>query len=166
MPANTPIYGFTYQCPGDTVDPADFATLGGQIDAVIAAQDTARNNALNRYNTGPLFGALQAVASGVEATLATPSYTFPVSGLWVVRGTVPNPGFATVNMTRVRIRHNATDYTGQTQNTEPNFGLEPWAATTLVATAGDTVQLRYLFNGAGPVNVFGEMTVRLLALRN
>lgn len=166
MPANTPIYGFTYQCPGDTVDPADFALLGGQIDAQITAQDTARNDALNRYNSGTITGAPQAVVTGVEATLATPSYTLPVSGIWIVRGTVPNPGFATVNMTRVRIRHNATDYYGQTQNTEPNAGLEPWAAQVVVGAAGDTVQLRYLFNGAGPVNVFGEMTVRLHTVRN
>ena len=166
MPANTPIYGFTYQCPGDTVDAADFALLGGQIDTVLTALDTASNNALNRYNAGPTDGASQAVVSGVEATLATPVYTFPVAGIWVVRATVPNPGFATINMIRVRIRHNATDYCGQTQNTEPNVGLEPWASVALVAAAGDTTQIRYIFNGAGPVNVFGTMTVRLVALRN
>lgn len=166
MPDNTDIYGFTYPCPGDTVDAADFTLLGSQIDAVLTALDTAQNNAINRYNTGTLFGTPQAVNSGVEATLTTPSYTFPIAGLWLVRGTVPNPGFATINMTRVRIRHNTTDYCGQTQNTEPNLGLEPWAATLLVAAAGDTTQIRYLFNGTGPVNVSGEMTARLLAVRN
>lgn len=166
MPQNTPIYGFTYQCPGDVVDAADFTTLGAQIDAVIAAQDTARNDALNRYNSGTIFGASQAVAANTDTTLATPLYTFPVAGIWVVRGSMNNPGFATVNMTRVRIRHNTTDYDGQTQNTEPNIGLEPWAGVPLVVAAGDTCQLRVMYNGVGPVNISGNMTVRMIAFRN
>jgi hypothetical protein len=162
MPRNTPIYGFTYQCPGDIVDAADFALLGGQIDAKMTALDALQVRMLTRRNTNVDQSAV-GVASGVEASLA-PAYVFPVAGIYQVRGIVNNPGFATINMQRVRLRHNVTDYLGQTANTEGNQGaLVPWGATCFVAAAGDTGQLRYLFNGSGPVNINGTFSVRLIA---
>lgn len=162
MPRNTPIYGFTYQCPGDIVDAADFATLGGQIDAVHTALDALQVRMLNRRNTS-VDQSAAGVASGVEVSLA-PAYVFPVAGIWQVRGQVNNPGFATINLLRIRLRHNATDYKGQSSNTEGNQGQAvPWSATCFIAAAGDTGQIRYLYNGVGPVNVNGTFSARLIA---
>src|SRR5687767_4048199 len=162
MAENTPIYGFTYPCPGEIVSAADFALLGGQIDAKLTALDALQVRMLTRRNTN-VFQSAAGVASGVEASL-TPAYVFPVAGIYQVRGGINNPGFATVNMQRVRLRHNVTDYPGQTANTEGDQGaMVPWAATCFVAAAGDTGQMRYLFNGSGPVNINGTFSVRLIA---
>lgn len=162
MPRNTPIYGFTYQCPGDIVDAADFALLGGQIDTVHTALDALQVRMLNRRNMS-IDQSAAGVASGVEVSLA-PAYVFPVAGIWQVRGQVNNPGFATINLLRLRLRHNVLDIPGQSQNTEGNQGnAVPWAATCFIAAAGDTGQMRYLYNGSGPVNVFGTFSARLIA---
>lgn len=162
MPDNTPIYGFTYPCPGDTVDDADFALLGAQIDAKNTELDGLQVRMLNRRNTS-VDQSAAGVASGVEVSLA-PAYVFPVAGIWQVRGQVNNPGFATINLLRVRLRHNVLDIPGQSSNTEGDQGSAvPWAATCFVVAAGDTGQIRYLYNGGGPVNVNGTFSARLIA---
>jgi hypothetical protein len=51
MPASTPVYGITYPCGGDTIDPAVLAVFANSIDAALAqgaaelAQVTGRPNA-------------------------------------------------------------------------------------------------------------------------
>ena len=165
MPETTPIYGFSYPCAGDVVDPADFATLGGQIDTALDAADADMQYALNRYNV-TLIGAAQGATVNVDVTLTTPTYTAPVAGVWLVRAHVARTTTpTTVNMMRTRLLHSiapALRY-GQTANTEGNQSLfKPWAAAPFVATAGSVFSIIFQWNGTGTMNVQGFLSARLL----
>jgi hypothetical protein len=162
MPANTDIYGFTYPCPGEAVSPATIATLAGQIDTKMADVNTDWFEMLNRRNAS-IQGVTQNIPNGVETVLATPSYTFPVAGVYLVSieafsGTTP----ATINMFRVRPRFNAATLFGVTMNTE-NFILTGGRPTVpMIAAAGDTATVAILYNGTGTMDVSARMAVKML----
>ena len=162
MPANTDIYGFTYPCPGEAVGPAAIALLAGQIDTKMADVNTDWSEMLNRRNT-TVQGVTQNIAAGAETVLATPSYTFPVAGVFLVSiEIVALSSPATINMFRVRPRHVATVRFGVTMNTE-NFILSGGRPTVaMVAAAGDTATVSTIFNGTGTMDVQARMSVKML----
>lgn len=162
MPRNTDIYGFTYPCPGEAVSPAAIALLAGQIDTKMADVDADWFYMLNRYNT-TVQGVTQNIPNGVETVLATPSYVFPVAGVWAVSfNVIEFGGPATLNSFRARPRLNAATMFGYTVNTQ-NFVTSPARPTVpVVAAAGDTMTVACLYNGTGTMDVQGRMAAKLL----
>ena len=150
MPDTTPIYGFTYPCPGEVVNEASFSTLTGQIDTVLAALDVAADDALTRPHAGVL-GNAESVPVSVGTLLPTPQVVFPTAGVWeAIAASSAGSGETTIDAHRLLFRHNATDYHGQTQNTEGNQGFRaPWAHNVFVAAAGDTLRVIDFWAGTG-----------------
>jgi hypothetical protein len=156
MPANTDIFGFTYPCPGEAVGPASFALLAGQIDTKASELNTDWFEMLNRRNSGDLFSAaVTVVTNSVETQLTTPTYTFPVAGVYLVSAEVYSMSApATINMFRARF--------GVTMNTE-NFvtsGGRP--VVPMVAAAGDVASITVFYNGSGTMNVQGRLAAKLI----
>lgn len=162
MPANTDIYGFTYPCPGEAAGPAAIALLAGQIDTKVNDVNNDWFYMLNRYNAD-VQGVTQNIPNGVETVLATPSYTFPVAGVWQVTfAVIQFGGPATLNMFRARPRLNAATMFGHTVNTQ-NFVTSPARpAVPVVAAAGDVMTVACIYNGSGTMDVQGRMSAKLL----
>jgi hypothetical protein len=162
MPGITPIYGFTYPCPGEAISPATIALLTGQIDAKMSDVDADWFYMLNRYNT-EVPGVTQNIPNGVETVLLAPTYTFPVAGVWqVTAAVIPFGGPATINMFRARLRINATARFGITANTQ-NFVLNtPRPQAPMVAAAGDVASITCIYNGSGTMDVQGRLAAKLV----
>lgn len=162
MPANTDIYGFTYPCPGEAVTPATIALLAGQIDTKIKDVDNDYVDMLNRYNT-TVQGVTQNITNGVETVLTTPTYVFPVAGVWEIAFSVIQfGGPATLNSFRARPRHNAVNRFGITINTQ-NFVLNtPRPSVPIVAAAGDTLAVACIYNGTTTMDVQGRLAAKLI----
>lgn len=164
MPQSTPIYGFTYPCPGELVTPASIALMAGQIDTKMADVDTDWVDMLRRRNSGPTVGTTQNIAAGAETALTTPTYTFPVAGIYIVRAsafqlTLP----ATRNMFRARLRINGVVRGfGTTMNTENGIGDSPHPNVPMVAAAGDVASITCIFNGTGTLDVQGHISAKLV----
>lgn len=162
MPANTDIYGFTYPCPGEAAGPAAIALLAGQIDTKVSDVDADWFYMLNRYNAD-VQGVTQNIANGVEVVLATPTYTFPVAGVWAVSfAVIQFGGPATLNMFRARPRLNAATLFGITINTQNFVTNTPRPTVPIVAAAGDTMTVAVIYNGTGTMDVQGRMSAKLL----
>ncbi len=69
MPASTPVYGITYPCSGETIDPSVFATFANTLDAALAQGTAALAQATNRPNVQVQATAAQAVVINVVTTL-------------------------------------------------------------------------------------------------
>lgn len=166
MPDSTPIYGFTYPCPDETVSSAAFATLANQIDAKLAELNSDLTFALVRPNVQLDSGSTsQNIVAGVDTvlTLASSTYTIPVAGVWVVRVQVGLfTGSATVTSVRARIRQNGVVRHGFIQNIKNNSVLTAIPAGPIVAAAGDVITTMYVFNGAGNYNVYARLQAKLL----
>lgn len=163
MPASTPIYGFTYPCPGEAVSPAAIALLTGQIDTRMSDVDTDWFEMLNRRNINDSFGATQNITAGVETPLVTPTYVFPVAGVYFVFGDVFSLSTpATINSFRARLRLNGVARFGVTQNTENFITSAPRATVPMVAAAGDTASITVFYSGSATMNVQGRIAAKLV----
>lgn len=162
MPANTPTYGFTYPCPGDTVDATDFQLLATQFEAAFTVVDQDYDLALNRYNVD-LSGVTQNIAAGVATVITTPQYTVPVDGVYLVSAVFsPQTSPATFNALRVRVQQAAVSRFGFTINTELNTGRTYATSGPVVATAGQVIRTEALFSGALTLDVLVNLTVRMV----
>lgn len=162
MPADTDIYGFTYPCPGEAINPATIALLAGQIDAKLSDVNTDWVEMLNRRNT-TVQGVTQNIPALVETVLATPTYVLPVAGVYVVAFEVFSLSTpATINSFRARPRINVTNRFGVTMNTENFITSGPRPAVPVVGAAGDTVSVAVLYNGAGTMDVQARLGAKLL----
>lgn len=163
MTANTPIYGFTYPCPGEVVDPAAFALLAGQIDTKLNDVNNDWLLDLTRYNTDISMVGVQTITNGVDTVLTSPQYTFPISGVWVVSAQVfKQSSPVTLNMMRARLRINATARFGMTTNTEGGTAPPPDPSVPMVAVAGDVASITFLYNGSGTMDVNANLQAKLL----
>lgn len=168
MPASTPIYGFTYPCPGETITSGAFATLANQIDAKLTDVNNDLRLALNRPNVDlgvGSIGATQTITAGVDTVLTLPdsTYTILAAGVWMVKAVVDaivSP--ATVNMMVGRIRQNGVVRYNFTSDTEGNTVKKVLPLGPLIAAAGDVITLQFLYNGAGTMDVYAELTARML----
>jgi hypothetical protein len=164
MPDQTPIYGFTYPCPGEVISPLAFQTLANQIDAKLVQLQADYDAMLNRYNfdTGPQ--GPQVVPAGVDTVLtaALLNYVIPAAGLWIFRAYCQGSPAGTTAMRRLRLRQNAVVRFGTTANTEGNNFNQPMLAGPVVAAAGDTISLTYLFSGTVTETVFAQIDGKML----
>lgn len=105
---DTPIYGITYPCVGDVIDPADFATFAADVEAALVAVDAEATAVLQapyaRCNV------VSATAQGVQTTLALT--TFNSRGIGVNPGagtlTVPTAGLYFVSLVLQNVNQNPT----------------------------------------------------------
>lgn len=155
MPANTPVYGFTYPCPGETVDAAAFALLAGQIDTKLNDVNNDRLAALQRRNFDTFDTGSQVIAAGADTVMTTTAstYVFPAAGIWEISLNVQANGAATLNMARVRVRQNAVLKFAATINpgNETSYNIDVHGP--MMVAAGDTLSLSFLYNGTGSMTV-------------
>jgi hypothetical protein len=167
MPKNTDIYGFTYPCPGDTVDGVTFKTLADQIDVKLNDVNNDWIGALQRRNIDTGSATQAGIAAGVDTviTAADSQYTLPAAGIWLFSIEATPFGWTTINMARLRVRQNGVVKFGHTVNTENNNQYLPRPRGPIVGAAGDVISTTFLFNGTGTVTVgiviTGKLIVRL-----
>lgn len=162
MPDTTPIYALPYPCPGDTVDATDFQDLALAIEAKMIDIEADYLLALNRFNSDD-GGTVQTIATGVDTVILVPQYTIPLAGVYVVTAHLfPASAPATINATRIRVRQGAVSRFGFTANNELNTTRNVMAVGVIVAAAGDVISATALFSGAGTLDVFVDMTFKML----
>lgn len=165
MPESTPIYGFTYPCPGETVAPLAFATLANQIDAKLAEVGADAFLAANRFNVDHPTSPLQVIPVNVETALtsALTMYTAPVAGVYVVHAVVADDGTAaTMTFFRAVIRNNGTPLFRHGQATPGNSARPAIPVGPIVAAAGDVFSVAVLFNGSGTVGVTCQFDAKMI----
>jgi hypothetical protein len=164
MPDTTPIYGFPYPCPGETVDATDFADLANAIEAKFVDVDADYLLALNRFNADQQ-SSIQTIPAGVDTVITTGQYTIPAggAGIWIVTGHLFNTTTpATTNALRIRIRQGAVSRFGFTANAELNTPRNAMAVGPIVAAAGDVISATVLFSGAATIDVFVDFSFKML----
>lgn len=165
MPASTPIFGFTYPCPDETITPSAFLTLANQIDAKLLELEADRFLALNRFNSDLDNAAIQTITNGVDTTLTSPSstYTLPMSGVYVFHVDVrPTSSPATISTTQATVHLNTVYLFGQTQNNEGNSTRNISPSGPIVGVTGDVITTRVFYVGSGTMDVQVHMSVKML----
>lgn len=163
MPANTPIYGFTYPCPGDLITAGAFTTLANQIDAKLLDLSDDLDIGLNRHSTFLYALPPQLVPTGVDTALTALTYVIPMAGVWIVKAnafTADNP--ATITVERIRVLQNAVYRFGFTQNTEGNVPKQCDAQGPIVAAVGDIISVNFLHTASVAINVGGHFAAKML----
>jgi hypothetical protein len=165
MPGQTPIYGFTYPCPDETVNASSFATLANQIDTKLSDVNNDLSAALLRRNASPFTTGTQVIPAGVDTvlTMVGLTYVIPAAGVWIARaGVFSQVGAPTVNMMRTRVRQNGVQRFGFTHNTEGNVELPPIAFGPVIAAAGDTISVTFLYDGTGTMTVSADLDLKMI----
>lgn len=164
MPDSTPIYGFTFPCPGEVVSAADFTLLANQIDAKLLDVNNDLDAALLRRNFRVFPPGTQVITAGVDTVLTIPgsSYVIPESGVWVFSAAVFPQTLPTVQMMRARIQQNGVTRSGFTHNTENNVTNAPTPFGPIVAAVGDTITIRFLYAGAATMTVRALLSAKLI----
>jgi hypothetical protein len=164
MPAQTPIYGFTYPCPDEVVTPSAFTTLANQIDTKLNDVNSDLSFALNRNNVSLPATTTQTISANTDTvlTLSGSTYTIPVAGVWVVRVLVRTNDIPTVATMWARVRQNGVVKFGYMQNTEGDSPVPVPPHNALVAAAGDVITTLFTFIGAGTMNVTAELDAKLI----
>lgn len=152
MPANTPIYGFTYPCPGDVVDATAFSTLATQIDTKLASVQLDNNYAIGRYVVSDNILDQAGVVSAVETPLTNPgaAYVVPADGIYTVTARFRVTA-TTVNMVRLRVRRAGVAVFGRTLNSDAALATSQMCIVTgaVLMVAGGTIDMSVLFVGTG-----------------
>lgn len=170
MPENTPIYGFTYPCPGDPVDATSFATLANQIDAQLLSMQDDEEWSLGRYSVQQQMTPNQgAIAQGVETALANANstYVIPADGVYIATGFTQITSTTSVDSARLRLRLNGVSIPGRSFNNAnapfiTNTSLFDTPSAPFVAVTGDTISAAVLWFGVGTGTAFFVLHVRML----
>lgn len=162
MPDMTPIYGFMYPCPGETVDATDFQTLANQIDAAFAVVEQDYDLALNRYNSD-VTGPNQVFPAGVDTVVTTPQYTLPLDGVYVVgyAFTIVTPP-ATISSTRITVQQNGVAQFAERINNETDIPMPFSVSGAIVGAAGDVIRASFLYTGTGTYTGVHILSVKML----
>lgn len=166
MPANTPIYGFTYPCVGETIDPADFSLLATQIDTKLASLASDEDWALGRYVVRLLPPSQGGVVAGVETQIvaAGSQYTILADGVYVA-SFQSSILATTVDAFRVRLRRNANVFFGRTLSIDPaiaSSGATSASSIPFTAVVGDVISATVLFSGTGAGTVQFNGSIRMI----
>lgn len=163
MPANTPIYGFTYPCNGDPISVAVFQALANQIDTRLQSVQLDENYALGRHVHIASIANQAGIAPGVETPLTNAGavYTVVDAGIYVVSFGFFLINTTTLDSTRVRIRRNATPNFGVTLNNNANNSYNTNCVGVIQAVPGDTINPTVLWVGTG----VGTMANQRLRIR-
>jgi hypothetical protein len=165
MPATTPVYGFPYPCPGETITPGSFQNLANAIDAKLLDLNADMVFALNRPNVDLFFATTQNIPPGVVTTLTSldSTYTITTAGVWVVALDVSNSaGPTTVTYQRAQVLQNAVARFGFTQDSENNVPVSCRPIGVIVAAAGDVITGTFLWTGTGTYTVITKISAKLI----
>lgn len=167
MPANTPIYGFTYPCDTDPVSFLSFQTLATQIDTRMASVQLDENYATGRYSSITQAANQGAIVAGVETVLtnAGSQYVIPADGVYWIMSYVRISIAANLSSSRIRVRLNGTPVFGRSYNAIPPQTLSGTTPVvgTVSAVTGDTISSAVLFSGTGPGTAQNQvLMVRML----
>lgn len=170
MPENTPIYGFTYPCPGDPINATTFATLANQIDAQLLVLQDDEEWALGRYSVSQTMSPNQAgLVQGVETALsnANSTYVIPADGVYIANAATQGIATTSVDSMRLRLRLNGVPIPGRSYNN----AASPFPDSTqvfdipsnpFVAVTGDTISAAVLWFGVGTLTAFLRLDVRMI----
>jgi hypothetical protein len=170
MPRNTPIYAFTYPCPGDVITAVTFATLANQIDTKLLSLQDDEEWALGRYSVQQTMSPNQgAIAQGVETALvnAGSTYVIPADGVYVANAVTQVTSTTSVDSARLRMRLNAVSIPGRTyNNANAPFPTNTFTfsvpSAPFVAVTGDTISAAVLWFGVGTGTASFAMDVRMV----
>lgn len=167
MPENTPVFGFTYPCPGDPVDAASFATLANQIDAQLQVMQGDEDWALGLYSAQQIMSPSQSgIVAGVDTTLsnAGSTYVLPASGVWIFNIENVVTGFTTLDSFRLRLRQAGTELPGRTYNNETAYTVPgPMPVTTMIhGQGGELIDVRFTFWGTGTATTSLKLEARMV----
>lgn len=150
MPSTTPIFGFPFPCPGETVGPMAFLNLANAIDTKLLQLADDETAALNRPNARRSSASNTATNSVLNVTTgADSSFTIPAAGVWIVNAFVPRlQGLGVANEIRLRVRQNTTPRYGVTKNLTTSLTFQN-ARTQgpLVCAVGDTIDTDFFYTG-------------------
>ena len=165
MPATTPIFGFPYPCPGDTINASVFVNLANAIDAKLLEVQADQVFALNRPNVDLDFSSTQVINPGVVTTLTTTDSTYNITtaGVWVVwlevRDTVAP---ATITYQRAQVLQNAVAKFAFSHDSDNNNPVPCRPVGPIVAAAGDVITGTILYTGTGTMTVETKLSAKLL----
>ena len=165
MPSTTPIYGFPFPCPGDTVTSTDFMNLANAIDTKLLDVNADMVFALNRPNVDLNLSATQVINPGVVTTLTTAdsTYTITTAGVYVVwlevRDTVSPP---TITYQRAQVLQNAVAKFAFSHDSDNNNPVPCRPTGPIVAAAGDVITGTILYTGTGTMTVETKLSAKLL----
>lgn len=168
MPASTPIYGITYPCGGDTIDPDALATFATSMDAALAqgaadlAEVTARPNAQG-YEIFVAFPVAVNVATDlgylVEAydndgmldlSASTTALTIRTSGAYLIWAMYALSGFATLtSQTVILTVNNIERGRYKSRKIAPSGDGQVSLCMPMNLVAGDVVRAQALWTGTG-----------------
>lgn len=164
MPESTPIYGFPYPCPGDTIDATDFADLANAVDAQMLIVQGAMDYALGRYNVQQPVSSQAGLLPGVETILASAgsTYVIPADGFYLAAFRLTLLAVAGVHAShRIRLRLATVAIPGYTQAIGNLGASSQLTGVPIFATAGQTVDIGVTYFGTGTGTVNGmQLDVR------
>lgn len=165
MPTTTPIYGFPYPCPGETVNPSSFLHLANAIDAKLNELAADERAALNRPNARRQSAVNTATNSVLQVTIgAGSSFVIPQAGVWLASASLVNVGGAGVaNEVRLRVRQNTTVRYGVTKNSF--FSISSLVTSCfgpLVCAAGDTIDTDLFYTGTLTITYSVIMDLKMI----
>jgi hypothetical protein len=179
VPASTPVYGITYPCSGDTIDPAALAVFANSMDAALVqgaaelAQVTSRPNA--EVST---FTPVQPVVinTATNLTYTVESYdndnmadlavnndrlTVRTDGIYLVRGAFFTGSTTTQTSATVILTVNSLErgrFKTRPRSSQTNAQVSLCIPMSLVA--GDIIRMQGLWTGSGGPSDF---TTRILS---
>lgn len=167
MPASTPIFGFPYPCPGETVNPSSFLNLANAIDAKLAQLSADESAALNRPNARRQTANLSNSATNSVVAVTTgagSSFTIPAAGVWIVTAFLPSVGGAGVtNELRLRVRQNTTPRFGVTRNSTVFLTFQNTICIgALVCAVGDVIDTDFFYTGTLTVTYSVVMNLKMI----
>lgn len=166
MPDSTPIYGFQYPCPGETVGASSFSLLANAIDAKLNELAADEAAALNRPNgrresvTNTATNNVLNVTAGVGS-----SFTIPAAGVWLVSAWARNVagGVGVPNEYRLRVRQNATARFGATRNLFSSLTFANVSCMgPLVCAVGDTIDTDFFYTGTLTSSYIAIMNLKMI----
>lgn len=167
MPANTPIYGFTYPCESDAINFAAFQTLANQIDAKLLDIAADRDMATGRYNVQQDMSPTQGgIAAGVVTPLtnAGSTYVAPISGIYVVDAYTSLVA-TTITWAWLQVRVAGTAKFGRMVNNNDGASLSRvWdlPGCPVIVLSGQTIDTTMTFTGTGAGTASLHLNIRMI----
>lgn len=176
MPSSTAIYGITYPCSGDTIDPAALATFATTLDAALTQGQADLERVTSRPNAQMSATASQAVVINTSTDLtyttevydndgivnlgvSTSALIIQTAGAYLVWGSFRLPsGFTTLTSVNVILTVNGIEQGRDITSNDDD--IEYALSIPMNLQVGDLVRMQARWTGTGgPASV----TTRLLS---
>lgn len=167
MPQTTPIYGFPFPCPGETITAAAFTNLANAIDTKLLDLRTQESSALHRPRAEQSrLGFNVVVATDTTITGAGSTYVIPADGIYIVSVTyVIDSGFSPgASGGRAIIRQNGTNRFASVLHAPASGGSpKQTLSCPIIGITGDSITVVVRFEGtSGNLNFDMYLTARMI----